>query len=113
MQLQDQSHSTCDSGISFSKCSSWCTCADSEAGLLAHVAQADRDAVSTARLQPFKQVLHCVVRGGQLVVPFHLTDHVPHVDCICLKTHSRPERVRTGGKKDMNEKLDLFDMIQF
>lgn len=76
-----------------------CTCADSEAGLLAHVAQADRDAVSTARLQPFQQVLHCVVLCGQLVVPFHLTDHVPHVDCICLKTQSRPERVRTGEKK--------------
>lgn len=66
-----------------------CTCAESEAGLFAHVAQADGDAVSSARLQAFQQVLHRVVLGRQLVVPLQLTDRVPHVDRIRLQAHRK------------------------
>lgn len=65
------------------------TCAESEAGLFAHVAQADGDAVSSTGLQAFQQVLHCVVLGCQLVVPLQLTDSVPHVDRIRLQVHKK------------------------
>lgn len=69
-----------------------CTCAESEAGLFAHVAQADGDAVSSAGLQAFQQVLHRVVLGGELVVPLRFTDRVPHVDRVRLQAHGQPER---------------------
>lgn len=74
-----------------------CTCAESEAGLFAHVAQADGDAVSSAGLQAFQLVLHRVVLGRQLVVPLQLADRVPHVDRIGLQAHSHPERDRERG----------------
>lgn len=71
------------------------TCAEGEAGLLAHVSQAHRDAVSPSRLQAFQHVFHCVVLRGQLVVPLHLTNHIPHVYCICLK--KQEGNPRSGG----------------
>lgn len=63
------------------------TCAQSEASLFAHVAQTDRDAVSSSRLQAFQQIFHCVVLCGQLVILLLLTDHIPHMDCIGLQKH--------------------------
>lgn len=65
------------------------TCAQSEAGLLAHVAEADRDAVPSSGLQPFQLVLHRVVLGGQLVVQLHLADPVPHMNRISLMRRTR------------------------
>lgn len=60
------------------------TCAQGEASLLAHVAQADGDAVAPAWFQAPQQVLHRVVLGGHLVVPLHLADRVAHVDGVGL-----------------------------
>lgn len=71
------------------------TCVHIETGLFAHVAQADRDAVSSARLQASQQILHRVVLGGQFVVPLHLTDPVSHVDRIRLHPAAETERTET------------------
>ena len=68
------------------------TCAQREAGLLAHIAQADGDAVSSSGLQAFQQVLHSVVLSGQLVVTLHLPDPIPHMDHICLKIQEVTQR---------------------
>lgn len=73
------------------------TCAEGVAGLLAHVAQADGDAVASARLQALQQVLHRVALIGHLVVSLHLADHIAHVDGVCLKEDS--ERGARQGKK--------------
>lgn len=67
------------------------TCVECEARLLAHVAQADRDAVPASRLQVSQQVLHCVVAGAQLVVFLRLADHVPHVDHVHLQLQTRKQ----------------------
>lgn len=69
------------------------TCAEREAGLFGHVAQADRDAVSTSRLQTFQRILHSVVLSTQLVVTVHLTDHIPHMDHIYLKRKKTKKQI--------------------
>jgi len=60
------------------------TCAEREAGLLAHVAQADRHTVAAPWFQALQKVLHRVVAAAQLVVQLPLTDHVTHVDHVGL-----------------------------
>lgn len=84
----------------------WCgafTCAEREAGLLAHVPQAHRDAVSSSRLQTFQLILHRVVLGGQFVIPLLLTDHIAHVDRIRLQNGQRTQQMET--KKQVKNKI--------
>lgn len=60
------------------------TCAEREARLLAHVAEAHRDGVAAGRLQAAQQELHRVVAARQLVVSLLFADHVAHVDGVRL-----------------------------
>lgn len=67
------------------------TCLKSVAGFLGHVAEADGDAVSTARLQSLKSVLHCVVRSGDFIIALCLPNCVPQMHNICLHTATHPD----------------------
>lgn len=66
------------------------TCVKSIAGLLGHVAKANCDTVSTARLQSLKSVLHCVVLRDDFIIALCLSHRVPQMYHICLHTATHP-----------------------